>query len=52
MKVVLLNYDILNLSGYQLQIRLPPSHSTVVPNLIMILAIDMGMGDGSGATEV
>jgi hypothetical protein len=50
MEVVLLNFDILNLSRYQLQIRLPPRHSTVVPKLIMILAIDIG--DGSGATEV
>jgi hypothetical protein len=52
MEVVLLKFDILNLSRYQLQIRIPPSqwHSTVVPKLIMILAIDSSFMDQNQQT--
>jgi hypothetical protein len=50
MEGFLLNFDILNLSRYQLQIRTPPSHSTVVPKLIMILAIDSSFTDQNQQT--
>jgi hypothetical protein len=39
MEAVLLKFDILNLSRYQLQIIISPSHSTVVPKLIMMWTI-------------
>jgi hypothetical protein len=48
--VVLLKFDILNLSRYQLQIRIPPSQSAVVPKLIMILAIVSSLIDQNQQT--
>jgi hypothetical protein len=47
MEAVLLNFDILNLSRYQLQITTPPSQSAVVPKFIMTWTIDSQFFDGS-----
>jgi type III secretion system FlhB-like substrate exporter len=52
MEVVLLKFDILNLSRYKLQTRIPPSHSTVVPKLIMILAIDSSLMDQNSSKRI
>jgi hypothetical protein len=43
MEAVLLNFDILNLSSFQLQIIIPPSQSAVVPKLIMMWTIDSSL---------
>jgi hypothetical protein len=45
MEAVVAQCDILNLSRYQLQIKIPPSHSTVVPKLIMMWTIDSSLTD-------
>jgi hypothetical protein len=41
MEAVELQFDMIyNLSIYQVQIKIPPSHSTVFPKLIMMWTID------------
>jgi hypothetical protein len=45
MEAVVAQCDILNLSRYQLQIKIPPSHSTVVPKFIMMWTIDSSLMD-------
>jgi hypothetical protein len=45
MEVVVVQCDILNLSRYQLQIKIPPSHSTVVPKFIRMWTIDSSLVD-------
>ena len=45
MKAVLLKFDILKLSRYQLQRIIPPSHNGVVPKLIMVWTQDSTLMD-------
>jgi hypothetical protein len=45
MEAVLLDFDILNLSRYQLQIIIPPTHSTVVHILILFRTEDSTLMD-------
>ncbi len=43
MEAIVEQCDILNLSSYQLQIKIPPSHSTVVPKFIRMWTIDSSL---------
>jgi hypothetical protein len=45
MEAVLGKFDILNLSTYQLQRIIPPSHYGVVPKLIMVWKQDSSLMD-------
>jgi hypothetical protein len=43
MEAVVAQGDILNLSRYQLQIKIPPRHSTIVPKLRMMWTIESSL---------
>ena len=45
MEAVLVKFDIFNLSRYQLQKIIPPSHYGVVPKLIMVWTKDSSLMD-------
>jgi len=45
MEAVLVKFDILSLSNYQLQKLIPPSHSGVVPKLIMMWTVGSTLMD-------